>query len=62
MAPPTERKEILSRFRANIEKNVPIMGAGAGTIGTWHSNSLSQYSHTQIQALVSQQKVQKQEE
>lgn len=30
MAPPSDRSEILSRFRANIEKNVPIMGAGAG--------------------------------
>ncbi|RDW76962.1 hypothetical protein BP6252_05015 [Coleophoma cylindrospora] len=30
MAPPTNRAEILARFRAQIEKHVPIVGAGAG--------------------------------
>lgn len=30
MAPPTDRAEILSRFRAQIAKQAPIVGAGAG--------------------------------
>ncbi|KAJ5793542.1 hypothetical protein N7457_000141 [Penicillium paradoxum] len=30
MAPPTDRKEILSRLRSNIKAGKPIIGAGAG--------------------------------
>jgi predicted TIM-barrel enzyme len=32
MSPPTDREEILSRFRAQINKGVPIVGAGAGRL------------------------------